>query len=111
MQLTNHSVTNELIKELHAFILSLVPKVVMVEYPGYRSNQYGLGSAMKDSVCYIICYDEKANFGFDDGVTLQASFSMLKGSGKRHRHVAINQALLNDKVLLTLLINKAFNLR
>ena len=64
---------------------------------------------MKDSVCYIICYNQKANFGFDRGVELQSEFPMLKGTGKFHRHLSINKALLEDHELLISIIKSFFN--
>lgn len=110
MQLTNNNEINTYIHTLHDLIVSTIPNVVLKPLPGYRSNQYSLGTSMKDSVCYIICYDQKANFGFDRGVELQSEFLMLKGTGKFHRHLMINKALLDNRELLISLIKKAFSM-
>lgn len=110
MQLTNNNEINTYIHTLHDLIVSTIPNVVLKPLPGYRSNQYSLGTSMKDSVCYIICYDQKANFGFDKGVELQSEFPMLKGAGKFHRHFSINKALLDNRELLISLIKKAFSM-
>ena len=108
MELTHNNEINTYIHTLNDLIVSTIPNVVMKPLPGYRSNQYSLGNSMKDSVCYIICYNQKANFGFDRGVKLQSEFPMLKGTGKFHRHLSINKALLEDHELLISIIKKAF---
>jgi hypothetical protein len=110
MELTHNYEINTYINTLHDLIVSTIPNVVMKPLPGYRSNQYSLGTSMKYSVCYIICYDQKANFGFDRGVELQSEFPMLKGTGKFHRHLSISKALLEDHELLISIIKKAFSI-
>lgn len=110
MELTHNTDINSYIHLLHDLIVSTIPNVVMKPLPGYRSNQYSLGTSMKDSVCYIICYDQKANFGFDRGVELQSEFPSLKGTGKFHRHLSISKALLEDRELLISMIKKAFSM-
>lgn len=62
---------------------------------------------MQDVVCYIICYDQKANLGFPHGATMVNLFQSLKGTGKHHRHVEINDHLMNDLKTLQTLIETA----
>lgn len=108
MQLTKNQDINAFILQLHDVIMTTITQVVHREIPGFRSNQYGFGTTMNSSVCYIICYDQKANLGFDNGIHLVKDFPLLKGTGKFHRHVAIDATLLNNKTQLSQLILQAF---
>jgi hypothetical protein len=41
----------------------------------------------QDAVCHIATYTRHANLGFNDGATLDDPFRVLKGTGRRIRHV------------------------
>ncbi|MGA0097680.1 MAG: hypothetical protein ACO3H6_03805 [Bacilli bacterium] len=104
MQYTLNPQINLWIDQIHEHILKLYPQVVMKEQPGFRSINYGLLPGMKAVRCYIICYDQKANLGLPHEVDLIDTFPYLRGTGKTHRHVEINQKLMdNQKVLIKLL--------
>lgn len=108
MQYTKKESINLTIDTLHQLILSIKPKVLVKEQPGFRSTNYLIGNSMKDLVCYIICYDQKANLGFTQGVRLAKKFPELKGTGKSHRHLTIDSELIKDLPSLTKLIQEAF---
>ncbi len=111
MQYSKHKTINAWIDTLHQLIMTTIPSVKMQEQPGFRSNNYLLGTSMKDIVCYIICYDEKANLGFSQGVELTKEFPSLKGTGKTHRHITIDETFMKDLPSLTKLIKKAFAIK
>jgi hypothetical protein len=77
----------------------------MTEQPGFKAMNYGHIPGMKSVFMYIIVYDQKANLGFPQGIHLQTKFPFLKGSGKTHRHVDIDDPQLNKN--LDLLIQTA----
>jgi hypothetical protein len=108
MQFTQSDSINVLIKQLDERIRTLIPGVQSMDRPGYRSTSYFLSKGMKNEVCYILCYDQKANLGFTSGVRLIRHFPFLKGTGKTHRHVPINDDLLKESTPLNALILKAF---
>lgn len=111
MQYTKLPTINDMIDELHQLILTLSPTIIMKEQPGFRSNNYMVGPSMKDIFCYIICYDQKANLGFTQGVCLSKKFPSLKGTGKTHRHLAIDSQFIKDLPSLTILIREAFKIQ
>lgn len=110
MQLSNLASLNAIISQLDGIILNTLPKVIRWEQPGYRTNNYGANATMQAVICYLICYDQKANLGFPNGVALTSTFPFLKGTGKHHRHVPITAALLQDNVTLTALLKAAYAL-
>jgi hypothetical protein len=46
--------------------------------------------------------------GFPKGVLLQSQFKQLKGTGKTHRHLSINEELVNKSNKLNRIILVAF---
>ena len=111
MQYTKVPDINDLIDEIHQLILTLSPTITMKEQPGFRSNNYMVGPSMKDIFCYIICYDQKANLVFTEGVSLSKKFPSLKGTGKTHRHLTIDSTFIKDWPSLTKLIREAFKIQ
>jgi hypothetical protein len=110
MQLTQNDQINAWIHQLHTLILDIKPDVLVIEQPGFHSNNYLLSTKMGDMVCYIICYAQKANLGFSQGVLLQKDFPFLIGMGKTHRHVAIGDHLKDIWQPITRLIQTAFKM-
>lgn len=108
MQFTQSEPINVLIKQLDERIRTLIPGVQSMDRSGYRSMSYFLQSGVQNEVCYILCYDQKANLGFTSGVRLIRHFPFLKGTGKTHRYVPIHDDLLTDSTPLNALILKAF---
>lgn len=108
MQYTHNDKVNRFIDQIHQRILFLFPEVIIHEQPGFRATNYGLASGMKAVKCYIICYDQKANLGFPNGIAMVNNFPQLKGTGKTHRHVEINEQLLANPQALDRLIKQAF---
>ena len=110
MQQTLNPQLNQLLVFLQERIIKLIPDVVITEQPGFRATNYGKKPGMNHVACYIICYDQKANLGFPQGIVLQPQFKQLKGTGKTPRHLSINQSLLNQLELLDQIIRAACKL-
>jgi hypothetical protein len=110
MQFTQSETINAQIVQLDQRIRRLIPNVQSVDRPGYRSTSYFLQSGMKHEVCYILCYDQKANLGFTQGITLMSAYPMLKGNGKTHRHVSITEKILSSEFPLDTLLLQAFSI-
>lgn len=90
---TKNPLLNKKIDDIHQRIQQLVDPLIMTEQPGFKSINYGQSPGMKSVLMYIIVYDQKANLGFPHGVLLQTKFPCLKGTGKMHRHLEINEKL------------------
>ena len=108
MQYTLNPEINHWIDQIHEQIGKLYPNVVIKEQPGFRSINYGLQPGMNAVRCYIICYNQKANLGFPHGVNFIDTFPYLQGTGKTHRHVEINQNLMENQKELIKLLTFAF---
>ena len=108
MQYTLNPEINHWIDEIHEQICKLYPHVVIKEQPGFRAINYGLLPGMNAVRCYIICYDQKANLGFPHGIDFIQSFPNLKGTGKTHRHLEINESLMANPKELKRLLATAF---
>jgi hypothetical protein len=50
---------------------------------------YGPSDRLKDGVLHIAVYGSGVNLGFNDGATLDDPLRILKGTGKRIRHISI----------------------
>lgn len=111
MEKTKSKEINEYHEAIHQLILEMYPNVNVHIQPGYRSTSYRVGNKMKDTFCYIICYDQHANLGFPNGVKLQREFPFLKGNGKTHRHLEINAELYKDISMLKMVLKRAFELQ
>jgi hypothetical protein len=66
---------------------------------------------MINECVYIICYDQKANLGFSQGVKLIKTFPFVEGKGKSHRHIGIMSSQLINTQLIKQLILAAFDLK
>lgn len=108
---TEDRLTNQRIDQLHQRILSISPLIRHQTQLGFKANNYLIGTSMKDVFCYIICYEKKANVGFPQGIILSEQFPHLKGTGKTHRHLLINEALIEDQKTLIALLHAAFSLQ
>jgi hypothetical protein len=108
MQLTQSESVNALIQQLDKRIRTLIPGVKSIDRPGYRSTSYFLQSGMQNEVCYILCYDQKANLGFAHGVTLLPRYPLLQGNGKTHRHLLLTPAIFEPSFPLIDLLLDAF---
>ena len=60
-------------------------------YDAYNALAIGYGSSdrLRDGVFHIAVYAKHVNLGFNDGATLDDPLEILKGSGKRIRHITI----------------------
>lgn len=61
---------------------------------------------MLDNTSFVMT---KANFGFPNGIDLVQSFPILKGTGKTHRRLEINEGLIANQKLLNGILNLVFH--
>jgi hypothetical protein len=61
-------------------------------YDAYSAVAIGYGSSdrLQDGVFHIAVYTNHVNLGFNEGATLDDPLGILKGAGKRIRHITIN---------------------
>src|SRR2546430_11021966 len=61
-------------------------------YDAYSAVAIGYGSSdrLQDGVFHIAVYPNHVNLGFNEGATLDDPLGILKGAGKRIRHLTIN---------------------
>jgi hypothetical protein len=111
MQYTSDPLVNQRIDEVNQRIHSWIPSIQCVDRKGFRSTSYFLQKGMEHEHVYIICYDQKANLGFSQGIQLLKVFPFLEGKGKTHRHVNIMSAHLDDLTLFKKLIQSAFAIK
>ena len=109
MQYTKNQLVNQRIDEVNQWIKQWLPSIQSVDRKGFRSTSYFLQQGMEHERVYIICYDQKANLGFCQGVHLSKTFSFLEGKGKTHRHIDIMSSHLKEIQLLKKLILDAFS--
>jgi hypothetical protein len=49
------------------------------------------GKPLKDGFCHIVTYADHVNLGFNRGAQLPDPRKLLKGSGKKIRHLSLNK--------------------
>jgi hypothetical protein len=111
MQYTNNQLVNQRIDEVNQWIKQWLPSIQSVDRKGFRSTSYFLQKGMEHERVYIICYDQKANLGFSQGIHLSKVFPFLEGKGKTHRHIDIMAAQLENTSLIKKLILAAFEVK
>jgi hypothetical protein len=110
MEYTQNPIVNTRIDEIHQWIKEWLPFIQSVDRKGFRSTSYFLQKGMQHERLYIICYDQKANLGFSQGIHLLSQFPFLEGKGKTHRHVDLMDSRIQDKTILKSLILAAFDI-
>lgn len=80
----------EICFQLREIALELLPETEEIVYRPYNVS-YGTGEsrADKDLIIYIAPLKDSVNLGFYRGVNLQDKKKLLKGTGKRLRHLKI----------------------
>jgi len=79
--------------QLRKLVIKVMPDVVEVPWPRMRMASYGVGPKKNsDHFCYISAQKEDVNLGFYYGAELPDPDGLLKGTGKRLRHVKIREA-------------------
>jgi hypothetical protein len=96
--------------QLRALVLSTLPDPVEQVQPGYKTITYGTGTAMRDEVCYIAPLKSAVNLGFFRGTELPDPDNLLRGTGKRLRHVKVTNAAEVDNAGLRQLLHSAITL-
>jgi hypothetical protein len=111
MQYTKNKMVNQRIDEVNQWIKQWLPSIQSVDRKGFRSTSYFLQQGMQHERVYIICYDQKANLGFSQGIQLSTVFPFLEGKGKTHRHIDIMAAQVEKTLLIKKLILAAFEVK
>jgi hypothetical protein len=111
MQYTKNKLVNQRIDVVNKSIKQWFPSIQSVDRKGFRSTSYFLQKGMEHERVYIICYDQKANLGFSQGIQLSKVFPFLEGNGKTHRHIDIMSSQLENTPLIKKLILAAFDLK
>ena len=79
-------------RQLRDLIIDLYPNVVEVPWPKQSITGYGVGpKKMSEHFCYIGVFKEHVNLGFYYGADLPDPEGLLDGTGKKLRHVRIEE--------------------
>lgn len=81
----------EIALKLRAFVLDTYPDTNELIYDNYNALAigYSLSDKQKEMFCHIAVYSKYVNMGFDHGVDLYDPGKLLKGTGKRIRHITV----------------------
>ncbi len=82
----------ELAIGLRALVLEEMAPCYENIYDAYSAVAIGYGTSdrLSDGIFHIAVYSQHVNLGFNDGATLDDPKGILKGSGKRIRHITIS---------------------
>lgn len=76
--------------KLRSLISELHPNCVEVPRPGEPSAAYGYGEKkMSEAYAYIMPQETYANLGFHHGATIKFEYPYLQGTGKKLRHIKV----------------------
>ena len=82
----------EMACQLRDLIVDVCPEATEVPWPKQNITGYGVGpKKMGEHFCYIGAFKEHVNLGFYYGVDLPDPEGLLEGSGKKLRHVKVEQ--------------------
>jgi hypothetical protein len=81
----------ELALSLRSLVLEEMAPCYENIYDAYNAVAIGYGSSdrLQDGVFHIAVYANHVNLGFNQGATLDDPLGILKGTGKRIRHITI----------------------
>ena len=81
----------ELVLQVRALILQEVPHAYELLYDSYNalSMAYSYSEDLNDAFCHVATYTRHVNLGFNRGADLEDPNGLLRGSGKRIRHVRV----------------------
>jgi hypothetical protein len=98
----------ELAYELRKLVVAVMPNVVEVPWPKMRIASYGVGPKKNtEHFCYISAQKEDVNLGFYYGAELPDPEALLRGTGKRLRHVKIRDPKSTRSAALRRLLEAA----
>lgn len=88
--LSSHSPeVRSLVEALRGAIHRAVPDARETVFGGWRLISYGFDASLKGQFCGIIPHAGHANVQFPQGVQLEDPGGLLRGSGKRSRHIQV----------------------
>lgn len=105
--ITRPSNLAELAQQLRVFIKTKTRPFKEIVFDSYNSINIGYGFTEKawDCFCGIIIYSKHINISFPSGAELTDPHNVLRGSGKRVRHMRIeSKDTINDPDVLDLII-------
>ncbi len=92
----------ELALKTRDIIMDMQPGLKEKVYPGWRAIGYSPSGGMKDAVFAITPHTSHLNLVFFKGTELEDPNGLLKGTGKKGRHVKIKNKSDLEKKELTL---------
>ena len=77
--------------DLRSVVLGMLAPCHENIYDAYSAVAIGYGSSerLSDGICHIAVYSQHVNLGFNQGALLDDPRDVLKGNGKRIRHLTI----------------------
>ena len=106
------SLVKEIAERLRALIVEVYPEVVEVPWPKQKIVGYGVGpKKMSEHFCYIGVYTAHVNLGFYYGAELPDPQGLLEGTGKKLRHIKINDSAVVDHPALRDLLQASLDER
>jgi hypothetical protein len=82
---------NALYLETRKFVLEEAPGAIELIYDAYNavSCVYSQSETLKDAFCHVVAYSDHVNLGFNRGSELPDPYNLLRGNGKKIRHIQI----------------------
>lgn len=78
-------------------VREVLPDAVEMVNTGHKNIVYAASDrTMQDMIAYVAPFKDSVNLGFADGIDLPDPHSLLKGTGKRLRHIKFGE--LDDVV-------------
>lgn len=97
-------------KKIRALILETIPEIQEFVDPPSKIVAYGFSEKYADLVCAIAPTKTYVNLMFSKGTQLSDPQKLLTGSGKKARHVKLDEDTLLDNPALKELIQQAMRL-
>ena len=104
--------TKRLARATRRLLLEHTPEAWELIYETYAISVAFSGSdRLGDAFCHLVVYPSgKLNLGFNDGATLPDPGGLLRGTGKRIRHVPLTDAAQLEDPQLSALVDAAVEL-
>ena len=81
----------DIARRLRELIIETYSEVVEVPWPHQKTVGYGVGpKKMSEHFCYLAPQKDRVNLGFFHGADLPDPNGILEGTGKKLRHVKVN---------------------
>jgi Domain of unknown function (DU1801) len=76
-------------------VLTMAPTASETIYDAYNAVAigYSFTGRLKEGFCHIAVYPQHVNLGFNRGTELPDPYQLLRGCGKRTRHITLRQVV------------------